>query len=268
MATYYFRNSGVNWGDAANWSLSDGGPADGAVPTSADDAIFTNNSGNCTVNASARVCKTLNFSTYTNTLTRSNGITVSGNVTLGASMGLAGSSGLIVNETATITSNGIAWNNTLTLSGSVKTHTITGAFTCSDLTVNNVSGVLNGSDISVTGNMTSTSINGFAGNGRIVMTGTGNVVANINNMIGCNFRINTTGTITFNGDVYLGPSSGTSTFDYIAGDVNHLSGTLYLNPGGAGFFIIDTILFTLPAISLSSLLVKVSTALVKPSTIN
>jgi len=48
MATYYFRNVGTDWGTAANWSLTNGGGATGAVPTASDDALFTINSGNCT----------------------------------------------------------------------------------------------------------------------------------------------------------------------------------------------------------------------------
>ena len=122
MAVYYFRNAGVNWGDAANWSLTDGGGATGAVPTAADDALFTANSGNCTVNASNRVAKTLDFTGYTNTITMTFGITVSGSVTLVAAMTINGASGLTINATGTFTSNGKTWPNALTFSA---TNTLT-----------------------------------------------------------------------------------------------------------------------------------------------
>ena len=120
MATYYFRNTGdVNWGTATNWSLTDGGGATGAVPTAADDAVFTNNSGNCTVNATGRVCLTLNFATYTNTITMTNQISVAGNVTLGAGMGIAGAGRLVLTtNNLTLTSNGKTWPNELATGGS------------------------------------------------------------------------------------------------------------------------------------------------------
>ena len=107
MAIYFFRNTGdVNWGTATNWSLSDGGPADGAVPTAADDARFTANSGNCTTNASARVCLTLNCTGYTNTLTLTQVLTVGGNITLSGTMTIAGASQLRISASGTVTGNG------------------------------------------------------------------------------------------------------------------------------------------------------------------
>lgn len=111
MATYYFRNAGVNWGDAANWSLTDGGGATGAVPSSTDDAVFTNNSGNCTVNITNRVCQTLNFNGgtgYTNTITFTFNISVSGAITLSSGMTFAGAATLryLSGLNSTLTSNG------------------------------------------------------------------------------------------------------------------------------------------------------------------
>jgi len=111
MATYYFRNAGVNWGDAANWSLTDGGGATGAVPSSTDDAVFTNNSGNCTVNTTNRVCQTLNFNGgtgYTNTITFTFNISVSGAITLSSGMTFAGAATLryFSGLNSTLTSNG------------------------------------------------------------------------------------------------------------------------------------------------------------------
>ncbi len=111
MATYYFRNAGVNWGDPANWSLTDGGGATGAVPSSTDDAVFTNNSGNCTVNTTNRVCQTLNFNGgtgYINTITFTFNISVSGAITLSSGMTFAGAATLryFSGLNSTLTSNG------------------------------------------------------------------------------------------------------------------------------------------------------------------
>lgn len=85
MATYYFRNVGVNWGDVANWSLTDGGGATAPnAPLNTDDAIFTNNSGNCSVNTATRNCRSLTFTTYIGTITFDTTLNVvGGNITLG-----------------------------------------------------------------------------------------------------------------------------------------------------------------------------------------
>ena len=81
MAIYYFRNTGnTDWNTASNWSLNDGGTASGAIPTTTDDAYFTSNSGNCTVNTATRVCANLIFSgvgagDYSGTFTLNNTLT-------------------------------------------------------------------------------------------------------------------------------------------------------------------------------------------------
>ena len=176
MATYYFRNTGdVNWGTASNWSLTDGGGATGAVPTAADDAYFTSNSGNCTINTSARVCKTLVFSgvgagNYAGTLTMTNGITVSGNVTLSATMTIAGASGLTVNAAASLNFNGKTWPNAFVF--------ITGSFTVTLL-----------SDLNITGSITF--------NANVTLNGTFNINCSGGIIMGAN-AIKGTGTPTLN----------------------------------------------------------------------
>jgi hypothetical protein len=134
------------------------------VPTNVDDVFFDANSGNCTVNASARTAKTLNFTGYTNTITMSNTITVSGNVTLGAGMGIVGASALIVNATATITSNGKTWANPLTFTNTITITladnlSVTGLITVSGNTTINGSFNING--------------NGGVANGGYIAKGTG-----------------------------------------------------------------------------------------------
>jgi len=100
-----------NWGTAGNW-------AEGAVPTSADDVVFDASSPACTVNSTNRVCLSITFSAYTNTITMSNNITVGAAtgiifITLGASMGIAGSGqlGFSGQGNATLTTNGRTWPN-------------------------------------------------------------------------------------------------------------------------------------------------------------
>jgi len=114
MATYYFRNTGSqSWGTAANWSLTSGGGATGAVPTVTDAAILDVYSGSCTMNVSG-VCSSINFSTYANTLTMTNGLAVSGNITLDSGMTITGAGALTINSTSTVTSNGKIWPNNVT----------------------------------------------------------------------------------------------------------------------------------------------------------
>jgi hypothetical protein len=120
MATYYFRNATANWGTSTNWSTSSGGPANGAVPTNADDAIFDTNSGNCTVDTTARVARSVNFTAYTRTITMSNTITLGAAggtnmaLYLGSGMTIAGVSGInTAYATGIFQSNGKVWPNAL-----------------------------------------------------------------------------------------------------------------------------------------------------------
>ena len=45
---FWIGNNG-NWNDAANWSTTSGGPADGNIPTIDNMVIFDNNSGPCAI---------------------------------------------------------------------------------------------------------------------------------------------------------------------------------------------------------------------------
>ena len=105
-ASYYFRTGGGNWGTAGNWSLTDGGGATGAVPTSSDLAYFTSNSGNCTLDASNKVCKAFNAYSYTGTLTMTYSITVSGSVVIGTGMIITGAGTWTINAAGGFTTNG------------------------------------------------------------------------------------------------------------------------------------------------------------------
>lgn len=229
MAIYYFRNTGdVNWGTATNWSLTDGGGATGAVPTAADDAYFTSNSGNCTVNTSARVCKTLIFSgvgagNYANTLTMTNAITASGSVTLSATMTIAGTAALTINATGTLTSNTKTWPNSLTLAGTSQTYTladnwtVTGSLTLSGTTAVNLTGAFN---MNVGGSLTVAVTSTGTVSATIILNGTGTWSGST--ALRNNLTINTAGTITINSNIGF----NTGTLTYTAGTVNVTAGTL------------------------------------------
>lgn len=103
------------WGTNTNW-------LEGAIPTAADDVVFDATSPACTVDV-AGLCLSLDFTSYTNTITMTNGITVGNLVTsvvfirLGASMGITGSGALSVRKTSffTLTCNGKIWPNAFNL---------------------------------------------------------------------------------------------------------------------------------------------------------
>jgi hypothetical protein len=127
MATYYWRGlSNANWGTAGNWSTGSTSTLGGAVPTNADDAIFDANSSACTINITTAVCRFVNFSAYTNTITFTNSLLIGVNggsnagVALGASMGISGTGALnLQTANATLRGNGRIWPNLLQLGANV-----------------------------------------------------------------------------------------------------------------------------------------------------
>jgi hypothetical protein len=106
-----------NWGTAGNWDT-------GVLPSATgagSDAIFNASSPNCTVNITTAVCRNLNFTGYTNTITMTNGITVGSTsnanpghtVTLSPTMGIAGTGAISTraNGNTSLRSNGRVWPN-------------------------------------------------------------------------------------------------------------------------------------------------------------
>lgn len=244
MAVYYFRNNTASWNTAANWSLTNGGGATGAIPTAADDVIFTNLSGACTVDTASAVCKTITFTTYTNTITMTNSITVSGNVTLGASMGISGTGLLRPNATGTLTSNGKVWSSGMDLRG-ISTFTLADNWVITGSLLIGLSTetiVINGAfSFSVGGNLTigtSTTVSGAA---TIILNGTGTVTTT--GQLRNNLTINTAGTITFSGTI----SYNTGTLTYTAGTVTTTGSTLSI----AGSTTLNTAGITWNNISIS-----------------
>lgn len=222
MAARFFVNGGVdnNWGTSGNWSTSSGGAGGAGVPTTADDVTFDTNSPNCTINASARVCKTMTASAYTNTLTFSQTLTVSGNVTLGASLTFAGASALRVDTTGTLTSNGKTVSVPMSFLGNSQTYTLADAWTISGLiTFGNGSGALtlNGNTLNATGSVTTAVNSVVSGTTTLVFAGTGTWSSTWVSGAGgvtLTTSVNTVGTLTISGTVIY-----TGTFTYVAGTV-------------------------------------------------
>lgn len=220
MANRYFLNIGANWGDTANWSDTSGGTGGFSVPTNLDDVFFNGNSGNCTVNASNRTAKTLNFTGYTNTITMTFAITVSGNVTLSNTMTVAGTGRLQFDTNATITSNGKEWGNIrIFLNGIVLT-------LADDFTVNNVlfdiansaTATINGNKFKIKGDLdyggrTGCEINGTT---TLMMVGTGSLLALSSRVATSTFEVDTTGTFTINGGII-----NSANVKYTAGNVTY-----------------------------------------------
>ena len=119
MAIYFWRGlTGSTWGTAGNWSTGSTSTLGGVVPTVADDVIFDANSSACTVDTTTRVCKSINFSAYTNTITMTFGINVAAagstgvQVILGSGMTINGTGPINIARVNTILrSNGRIWPN-------------------------------------------------------------------------------------------------------------------------------------------------------------
>lgn len=241
MAIYYFRNSGdVNWGLSTNWSTTDGGPGDGAVPTSSDDAYFTANSGNCTVNSTTRQCKDLIFTGYTNTITVSNILEIYGaSLTLGAGMGMAGTSSFKIRpstgSTITVTSNARAFDVDLILETTSLTVVL-----ADDMVINQSfsqnSGstiTINGADLYLNENVSFASSSSLNGTCDIIYSGTGllSPAAGQFVSIGADFNINTVGTLTLAETIYF-----TTAPTYTAGTVVN-NGTINFTASGGSMTI-------------------------------
>ena len=241
MATYYFRNVTGNWNTASSWSLTSGGGATGAVPTSSDNVIFDSNSGACTLSTTAGLCASISFSSYTNTLTLNIDIRVSGNVTFtGNSITVAGSGNLnFYANTPTITSNSNTWGGNIAISIATlfaDDFTALGSCSITGLSVNPSSGT-GTVNLYVGGSLTTGT---FSGAVIIILTGTGTVTCS--SLRNTGLTINSSGTITFATSSFLVLSSNTFTFTYTAGTVAFGSSTLtFTGNTGAGSFIFNNV---------------------------
>lgn len=260
----------VNWGTATNWDT-------GVLPSdtlAGTDAIFDSASLECTVNITTAVCRNLNFTGYTRTITMTNGILVGSSstsfqghsVTLWPTMGISGAGAISTraNGTTTLTSNGRQWPNALGINNSNLLNNsvaiITDNWTVQNLFLGpgaNHAMTLQGAfTITVNGNFNvqmtggnSSRVNGVAGSlTTIKLAGTGTwsagttftSTATAATGFGVSVVIDTPGTITIANNCYFGGSvsvAGT-TFTYVTGTVIH-NGTFHLlgNQGGNGYGI-------------------------------
>lgn len=240
MATYYFRSTGTNWGTAGDWSATPSPSyTAGAVPLVTDDVVFEAASANCIVATSNRVCKTIDFTNYTNTITFTTNVSVAGNVTLGVGMIIAGAGFLVITTTSTLTPNGKIWTGnfgvqpsgigvqfTVTLAASF---TIEGTF--SHFTGSGATVTFNGFTLTLKGNL-SFSTSGIAGTSNIVIappigtTKTATAGVQINNS---SLEFNGATGATFN---MLGNFSyGGSVLKYTNGTFVHSTGIFSLGAG-------------------------------------
>lgn len=228
MAIYYFRNTGnTDWDTASNWSLTDGGGATGAVPTSSDDAYFTVNSGACLIQTTNANCLGLYTTGYNNTITITSVLlTVSGNCTLSSTTTITGTGTLSFQaaSTATLTSNGANISVSTTRFNSGATYTIADIWNLVNLSFTNGSTALNNNTINVSGNLTISSQPG-SGTTNIVMTGTGTYSTSASQSIINNLEFNTSGTITISGTLNI----NAKTLTYTNGTVVWTGSTLVLN---------------------------------------
>jgi len=228
MAIYYFRSANGNWNSAASWSISDNGPANGAIPTAADDAYFTSNSGNCTVNTAGMVCKTLIFNgvgagNYANTFSLTNTLTVSGNITLSSTMTFAGTSTITINATSSVTTNTKVFTCNISTSGTFTLTLGDDVYVNGNFTVGGAVGTtvtINGNTLYCGANLTGAGTT-IVGTSNITMNGSGTLsFTSFNNYLGGSgtFSFNTSGTINISGGhVFLHSSS--RTIQHIAGNV-------------------------------------------------
>src|ERR1035437_9085756 len=111
MATRTIANGGGSWATTGTW-------VENVVPILGDTVLCNASSGQLTISAAA-ACTSIDFTSYTNTLTLNATLTVSGNVTLVAAMTITTSAGtpiLSVNATtSTLTTNGLAFPYTLNI---------------------------------------------------------------------------------------------------------------------------------------------------------
>ena len=194
------------------------------------------------------MCKTLNFTGYTNIITMTFGITVSGSITLVAAMTISGTGGLSVNAACTLTSNGKTWPNVFTFTGTGFTSTLADNWDIDgqvsfNFTDNSSTKLVNGFTMNCGGGIVcqQATTSGVAGTTNFVFDGTGNLqfTLNRNTTFQSNITVNTAGTCNF-----LGGWKSGNTFTHTASGAFNSSGTFRpsgcnLDMNGESFDIIE-----------------------------
>lgn len=221
MATRTVANSGGNYNSVGTW-------VEGAIPTSADDVVFTATSGPLTINVASN-CKSINFTNYVGTITLNATFIIKGNINLGTGGYLVGGGNtMYAAATGIITSNGTAWKGNFGFLGTSQTYTL-----ADDLTVNGTitmiatAATLNGFTIYVKSTYSHISTGNLIGTTNLVFNGTGVWSHTSSGYLGLNTTINTSGTITCGANVRY----NTGILTYTAGTIITTSSTLTI--GGA-----------------------------------
>ena len=201
----YFLNTGILWSDVNNWSDTDGGAGGFSVPTATDDVFFTANSGPCTLNGANRLCRALDTTGYNGTITITTiALTTAGNVTLSNTTTLNGSGIFAFNGNPTVTRNGA--NVAVATCRHVTTGTVTfaDAWQVINWNCSGAGGTLNGSTLSISGNLTMTAAVA-AGTTNFVLNGTGTQTWAGNFSLANNLTINkSSGNFIVSGNVQFG----------------------------------------------------------------
>jgi len=215
MATRTVANGGGNWNAIGTW-------VEGAIPTSADDVVFTATSGALTINTTAN-CLSFNTTNNVSTITWNASLRISGNITLTAGFTITTTSGspqLIPIATGTLTSNGVTFPYILVFQGlASQTFTLADNWTVGSLVFQQgASSVIAGSKtIFINENLTHSSAQSMTSTGTtLVMQGTGSISNTAVGSFSCDITINTSGIITFGTTVRF----TTGIFSWIAGTVN------------------------------------------------
>ena len=128
MATRTVANGGGNYNAIGTW-------VEGAVPTNADDVVFTATSGGLTINTTVD-CLSFDTTNNASTLTWNASLRVSGNITLTSGFTITTTSGspqLIPTATGTLTSNGVTFPYILAFAGTSQSYTLADDWTVGSL---------------------------------------------------------------------------------------------------------------------------------------
>lgn len=235
MATRTVANGGGNWNAIGTW-------VEGAVPTNADDVVFTVTSGPLVINGPGD-CKTFNTTNNSSTITLNSSLRVSGNITLTVGFTITTTSGspqLIAISTGTLTSNGVTFPYILAFQGvASQTFTLADDWTVTDLIFQNGGfSVIGGNKtIYVNRHLTGGSASNITATGTtIVMQGTGTWNHSASGaIVGADITFNSAGTITLSTMRF---SLGTIT--YVAGSIVATSSTLSLIATATGTTTLNT----------------------------
>ena len=206
----------------------------GSITGTYGNHIIVNTSG---IISTGTTCSVSTFTLTTGTLNLANGLSLNGGtLTIAIAFNFTGSSNLTITaNTASITSNGVSWPtsiimaNTVNLAATITLNdplTVTGSFTSSSAQGNAVT--LNGSTLSINGNLTVTK--SFAGTTNIFIIGAGTSIwsGNANATVGNNLTIDkTAGNVTLSGTVGF-TNSKTLTYTTVSGTFLTVGSTLLL----------------------------------------